>query len=68
MFTGTKVSRFALLKRPREQLRQNIQLGQYFLEVELEHLIAFSDDLGQEAVSRPGVIVPLVLIYFEHSS
>lgn len=50
--------------RDRQQMRQNLLMPQYFLEVELRHLIAYDGDLAQELVSRPDQTITLVCSTF----
>ncbi|KAI9105792.1 MCM2/3/5 family-domain-containing protein [Phlyctochytrium arcticum] len=43
----------------RDQLRQNLVIGQYFLEVDLSHLVQFDEDVGNGVKERPAEYLPL---------
>ncbi|ODQ63229.1 component of the hexameric MCM complex [Nadsonia fulvescens var. elongata DSM 6958] len=42
----------------RDQLRENILVKQYFLSVDIGHLISFDENLGQQLVNEPGHVLP----------
>lgn len=43
-----------------DRLRANLLAKQYVLEVDLDHLIAFNEELANRIRETPGEIVPLV--------
>lgn len=43
----------------REQLRENVLTGRYFLKIHMTHLVLFQEDLGQRLSDEPGVILPI---------
>ena len=43
----------------REQLRNNLLLKQFFLQVNIDHIISFDDDLYRHLVEEPTDIIPL---------
>ncbi|KAJ3145719.1 minichromosome maintenance protein 5 [Geranomyces variabilis] len=43
----------------RDQLRQNLIIKQYFLEVDMAHLMSFDEDLTNQVKEKPGEYLPL---------
>lgn len=43
----------------RDQLRENLLIQNYFLKVNLEHLIGFNEELNKKLADEPGEMVPL---------
>ncbi|KAJ1929399.1 minichromosome maintenance protein 5 [Tieghemiomyces parasiticus] len=43
----------------RDQLRQNLLIKQYMLEVDMQDLIAYDENLGHRLADRPGDVLPL---------
>ena len=46
----------------RDKLRANMLLRQYYLEVHLEHLVLYNEDLAHAIQDTPGEIMPLVRV------
>ena len=44
----------------RDQLRQNVLLKQYFLEIDIAHLIAYNEELASRLSNNPTEIIPIV--------
>jgi DNA replication licensing factor MCM5 len=49
-----------LLSRPRDQIRENVLLKQYYCDVDIAHLISFNEELAHRLVTEPAEIIPLV--------
>jgi DNA replication licensing factor MCM5 len=47
----------------RDQLRQNYHVGRYHLNVEIEHIQNFDEDLAQWLISQPGTVIPFVCLH-----
>ncbi|RUS24095.1 MCM N-terminal domain-containing protein [Jimgerdemannia flammicorona] len=43
----------------RDQLRQNLMVKQYYLEVDVGHLINYNEELAQQLTNTPAVLLPL---------
>lgn len=43
----------------RDQLRENILSKNYSLKVDMEHIIAYNEDIGQKITEEPGDILPI---------
>jgi DNA replication licensing factor MCM5 len=43
----------------RDQLRENVTLKLFYLEVDTHHLVLYSDDIASAIQERPGEILPL---------
>lgn len=45
---------------PRDQIRENVLLKQYYCDVDVGHLISFNEELAHRLVTEPAEIIPLV--------
>lgn len=50
----------ALTLISRDQLRENALLQKYYLDININDLISFNEDLAHRLVSEPAEIIPLV--------
>jgi hypothetical protein len=49
-----------ILTHPSEQLRMNLSLGEFFLEVDMAHLIRYDETLATQMKLHPKLYIPLV--------
>ena len=52
-----------IAKPSSEQLRQNIIVKHYFLEVDMTHLIDYDEQLADDLKQKPKVLVPIVSLF-----
>jgi hypothetical protein len=48
---------------PRDQLRRNCGLKQYYVEVHLQDMMMFDEDLASLLITKPNEYVPIVSIF-----
>jgi DNA replication licensing factor MCM5 len=44
----------------RDQLRENVLIKRFCLDVDIAHLISFNEELSHKLTSEPAEIIPLV--------
>lgn len=45
---------------PRDQIRENVLLKQYYCDIDVAHLISYSPELAHDLRQNPAEIIPLV--------
>jgi MCM N-terminal domain len=45
---------------PRDQLRQNVLVKQYYCDIDIAHLITYNEELAHKLTTEPTDIIPLV--------
>ena len=48
------------LTYPRDQLRQNVLVKQYYCDIDIAHLITYNEELAHKLTTEPTDIIPLV--------
>jgi len=46
----------------RDQLRENVLVKQYYLDVDIAHLISFTEETAHKLNTEPAEIIPLVCL------
>lgn len=60
---ATRYLRGKMLNLTSDQLRGNLLLKQYLLEVDLRHISLFNDELAHAIQDKPSEILPLVCFF-----
>jgi DNA replication licensing factor MCM5 len=51
----------------RDQIRENVLLGQHFCQVDVAHLIQYNEELAAKLITEPADIIPLVSTIREYT-